>query len=87
MIGGMNEPNNGATKRLYRTRDGRIIAGVCSGLAAYFGVDPTLVRLVFAVLAVFGAAGILLYLGAWVVIPDEVDGTSIADNLINKKRS
>jgi phage shock protein C len=83
----MNESNNGAKKRLYRTRDGRIVAGVCSGLAAYFGVDPTLVRLVFAVLTVFGAAGILLYLGAWVVIPDEIDGTSIADNLVNKRRS
>jgi phage shock protein PspC (stress-responsive transcriptional regulator) len=87
MIGDMNEPNNGPAKRLYRTRDGRIIAGVCSGLAVYFGVDPTLIRLAFAVLAVFGAVGILLYLGAWAVIPDEVDGTSIVDSVINKKRS
>jgi phage shock protein PspC (stress-responsive transcriptional regulator) len=87
MIGDMNEPNNGPAKRLYRTRDGRIIAGVCSGLAVYFGVDPTLVRLAFAVLTVFGAVGILLYLGAWAVIPDEVDGTSIVDSVINKKRS
>jgi phage shock protein C len=87
MIGDMNQPNDGPTKRLYRTRDGRIIAGVCTGLATYFGVDPTLVRLGFALLVVFGGVGILLYLGAWLVIPDEVDGTSIADNMINKKRS
>ena len=65
----MNEPINGATKRLYRIRDGRVVAGVCAGLAAYFGVDPTLVRLAFALLTVFGGLGILLYLGAWVVIP------------------
>jgi phage shock protein C len=87
MIGDMNESDNGPTKRLYRTRHGRIVAGVCTGLATYFGVDPTLVRLAFALLTVFGGVGILLYLCAWVVIPDEVDGTSIADNLINKKRS
>jgi phage shock protein C len=72
----MNEPNNGATKRLYRIRDGRVVAGVCAGLAAYFGVDPTLVRLAFVLLTIFGGLGILLYLGAWVIIPDEVDGAS-----------
>src|SRR5260370_7282669 len=83
----MNEPNNGATKRLYRIRDGRVIAGVCAGLAAYFGVDPTLVRLAFALLTVFGGVGVLLYLGAWLVIPDEVDGTSIAQTMVNKRRS
>jgi phage shock protein PspC (stress-responsive transcriptional regulator) len=83
----MNEPNNGATKRLYRIQDGRIVAGVCAGLAAYFGVDPTLVRLAFAWLTVFGGVGILLYLGAWLVMPDEVDGTSIAESVVNKRRS
>jgi phage shock protein C len=83
----MNEPNSGATKRLYRIRDGRIVAGVCAGLAAYFGIDPTLVRLAFVLLTFFGGLGVLLYLGAWMVIPDEVDGTSIADNMINKRRS
>ena len=38
-------------------------------------------------LTFFGGLGVLLYLGAWMVIPDEVDGTSIADNMINKRRS
>ena len=83
----MNEPNKGATKRLYRIRDGRVAAGVCAGLAAYFGVDATLVRLGFALLTVFGGMGILLYLGAWLVIPDEVDGASIAETMVNKRRS
>ena len=83
----MNEPNKGATKRLYRIRDGRIVAGVCTGLAAYLGVDPTLVRLAFALLTIFGGVGILLYLGAWVVIPDEVEGTSIAESMANKRRA
>ena len=83
----MNEPTNGATKRLYRIRDGRVVAGVCAGLATYFGVDATLVRLAFAVVTIFGGMGILLYLGAWLVIPDEVDGSSIAETMVNKRRS
>ena len=84
----MNEPSSNGTKRLYRLREGRVIAGVCAGLAAYFAVDPTLVRLAFALLAVFGGAGILLYLCAWIVIPEEGgDGTSIAESVISKRRS
>lgn len=84
----MTQPTSNGTKRLYRARDGRVVAGVCAGLAAYFGVDPTLVRLAFAVFAVFGGFGILLYLGAWLLIPEEGgDGTSIAENIVNKRRS
>jgi phage shock protein C len=81
----MNEPSGG-TKPLYRLRHGRLVAGVCAGLAAYFGIDATLVRLAFAVLSVFGGLGILLYLCAWVIIPDETDGTSIADSFVDKRR-
>jgi phage shock protein PspC (stress-responsive transcriptional regulator) len=82
----MNEPSNG-TKRLYRLKDGRIVAGVCAGLAAYLGIDATLVRLAFALLTVFGGLGALLYLCAWVVIPDETDGASIAESFVGKGRS
>lgn len=78
--------SSGGTKPLYRLRHGRLVAGVCAGLAAYFGIDATLVRLAFAVLSVFGGLGILLYLCAWVIIPDETDGTSIADSFVNKRR-
>jgi phage shock protein C len=87
MIGPMNESSNGPAKRLYRTRDGQIVAGVCAGLAAYFAIDPTLVRLAFGLLTLFGGLGVLLYLGAWVMIPDEVDGASIAETMIGKRRS
>jgi phage shock protein PspC (stress-responsive transcriptional regulator) len=83
----MNDPMSNGTKRLYRTQDGRVVAGVCAGLAAYFGIDPTLVRLAFVVASVFGGVGILFYLGAWVVIPEERDGTSIAESFVNKRRS
>lgn len=49
-----------------RSEHDRVVAGVCSGIAAALGVDPTLVRLVFALLALAGGAGILLYLALWV---------------------
>ena len=55
----MSEPSNG-TKRLYRLKDGRLVAGVCTGVAAYIGVDATMVRLAFASLTVFGGLGALL---------------------------
>jgi phage shock protein C len=83
----MNPSSRNGTKRLSRPQDGRLVAGVCVGLADYFGIDPTLVRLGFALLSVFGGLGILLYLCAWIVIPDETDGTSIAESFVNKRRS
>jgi len=81
----MNEPINGA-KRPYRLNDGRIVAGVCTGLAAYAGIDATLIRLGFALLTVFGGLGVLLYLCAWIVISDETDGVSIAEPFASRRR-
>jgi len=58
-------------KRLYRSRDERIIWGVCGGIAKYFGVDPTLIRLI-AVLSLFLAlTGILIYIILTIVVPLE----------------
>jgi phage shock protein C len=85
MMAGMNEANG--MKTLVRTRHGRMLAGVCSGLAAYFGVDVTLIRLAAALITVFtGGMGALAYLVAWAVIPEEGEGTSIAENLVNKRQ-
>lgn len=56
-------------KKLYRDPDDVIIAGVCSGIAAYFSVDPVLIRLVFFVSIFFGGAGILAYLILWIIMP------------------
>ena len=80
----MNTSNG--TKRLYRRREGRVVAGVCAGLAAYFGVDANLIRLAFAVLTIFGGTGALAYLIAWAVIPEEGEGASIVETLVNKRR-
>jgi phage shock protein PspC (stress-responsive transcriptional regulator) len=76
------------SKTLYRTYDGRIIAGVCSGMGEYFGVDANVIRVILFVLTLFTGVvpGILVYLGAWVVIPEVGEKTSIAENLLNKTK-
>jgi phage shock protein C len=56
-------------KRLYRSRKDKILGGVCGGLAEYFGIDPTLLRLVWVVFTLLGGAGFLAYMIAWIVIP------------------
>jgi phage shock protein C len=60
------------TKRLYRSRDERMVAGVCGGIGEYFGVDPTVIRLLFALSVFFGfGAGLLVYLILMLVVPEE----------------
>jgi phage shock protein C len=59
------------TRKLYRSRTNRQVAGVCGGLAAYFNVDVTLIRVLFILLGLLGAAGILLYLAMWIIVPEE----------------
>lgn len=56
-------------KRLMRSRNDRIIGGVCGGLAEYFHMDPVLVRVILVVITLMGGAGILLYLILWAVVP------------------
>ena len=58
-------------KKLYRSVSDKQIAGVCGGLAKYFGIDSTVVRLVWAAAVILAGAGLLLYLIAWVLIPQE----------------
>jgi phage shock protein PspC (stress-responsive transcriptional regulator) len=86
MMAAMSNVNG--SKTLVRTRDGRIVAGVCSGLAEYFGIDANLIRVIVVVLTVFtgGVGGALAYLAAWVVIPEEGEKSSIAENMVNKNR-
>jgi phage shock protein C len=79
----MSEYNS---KRLYRSRKGQMIAGVCAGLAEHFGVDVNLVRLAFAVFTIFFGVGVLIYLAAWVILPEEGEDTSIAQTWTNKGR-
>ena len=63
---------SGEPKKLTRSRKERMIAGVCGGLAEYFGWDPTLVRIVYALATIFTAfAGIIIYLILWIIMPEE----------------
>jgi phage shock protein C len=57
-------------KKLYRSRKNRIIAGVCGGLGEYFGLDPALIRLFWVFITLAFGSGILLYLIAWILIPE-----------------
>lgn len=58
-------------KRLYRSKTNRILGGVCGGLAEYFNVDPSIVRLLW-ILFTFGfGSGLLAYIIAWIIIPEE----------------
>jgi phage shock protein PspC (stress-responsive transcriptional regulator) len=68
----MTYPNpQPAAKRLARSRDDRWLGGVCGGVAAYTGMDATLVRLIFAVATILGFGSlILVYLVAWVLMPE-----------------
>lgn len=60
-------------KRFYRSNSNRMIAGVCGGIAEYFNMDTSLVRIIYVIISVFSAAfpGILIYIAAWIIIPDE----------------
>ena len=58
-------------KKLYRSRTDKKLTGVCGGLAKYFSVDPTVVRLVCALICLFTGAGLLAYIIAALVIPEE----------------
>jgi phage shock protein C len=61
----MEEP-----RKLYRSRTERMVAGVCGGLAEYFNVDATVIRVLFLVLTLFGGSGLVVYVVMWILVPD-----------------
>ncbi|MGH3199247.1 MAG: PspC domain-containing protein [Streptosporangiaceae bacterium] len=84
------EPPSGfGTERpaLRRPYQDRVLAGVAAGLARYFDVDVTIVRIAFVVLTVVGGAGIPLYLAGLLLIPDEGSDQSIAGSLVESLQS
>ena len=57
-------------KKLYRSRDEQMLAGVCGGLAEYFGIDPTIVRLLFVATVLLGMGGaVLVYILMMIIVP------------------
>ena len=61
----MEEP-----RKLYRSQTQRMIAGVCGGIAEYFNIDATLIRILFLLFAVFGGSGLVIYVVMWLIVPD-----------------
>jgi phage shock protein PspC (stress-responsive transcriptional regulator) len=87
MITDMDENNGSGGKRLLlRPREGRLVGGVCAGLAEYFRVDVSLVRLGFGVFTVFWGLGALIYAFAWLVLPEEGETSSILESLVGRLR-
>jgi phage shock protein PspC (stress-responsive transcriptional regulator) len=72
-------------KRLERSSD-RVVAGVAGGLGRYFDLNPTFFRLGFVILTLLGGAGILIYLAALLVMPEEGSEQSIAERVIAQRR-
>ncbi len=62
-------------KRLYRSNEHRMIAGVCGGLGEYFDVDPTIVRLIVVAAALAAGGGLLAYILAWIIVPERPVGS------------
>jgi len=71
---------------LRRPVEGRMVAGVALGIARQFGLDVTLVRLVIVAATLLGGLGLPLYLAAWLLVPDEGTGISIASDLLSHSR-
>lgn len=78
-----------AIRRLTRSRANGTIAGVCAGLADYFGVDVVLVRLLFVILSIAGAiiGGVIVYVAAWVIMPEGSDQAAPAPDRRVLRRS
>lgn len=74
-----------AAKKLYKDKSNQMISGVCAGIAKYFDIDPTIVRLIWAFAILFAGTGILAYFICAIIIPDEPDGyTEIDYTEVNK---
>ncbi len=80
-------PPAGHEARLHRGTRGRMVAGVASGLADYFDVDPTIVRIGFVALAFLGGLALPLYAAGWLLIPDDETDLSVAEELLARERA
>jgi phage shock protein C len=76
--------------KIYRSKDDRVVFGVCGGLAKYFGIDSTIIRLIFIVATLYHGSGILLYIILAIIIPEESKvevGEKRADQISESKAS
>ena len=80
----MNQPTQ-AYKKLYRSQNEKMLGGVCGGLAEYFGIDPTWVRLIFIFFTFLAGFALILYLIMWVVVPLRRVQDNSSNNSDNKE--
>lgn len=74
-------------KRIYRSRKERILGGVCGGMGEYLNVDPVILRLLFVLLVFAGGAGVILYIVAWMIIPEGSAGAEKAPSFPTGEKS
>ena len=65
------------TKKLYRSKKNRKIAGVCGGIAEYFDIDPIIIRLITLILVLPAGGGLIAYIIAWIVVPEEPEDAQL----------
>jgi phage shock protein C len=73
----VTEPRPAERRVLRRSTSDRVIAGVCGGLGRYLGIDPVMIRIAFVLLVVTGGFGVLLYVIAWIAIPEQAEGEDL----------
>ena len=64
-------------KKLYRSTTNRMLAGVCGGVAEYFNIDPTVVRVIWAIASLFSFVGVVAYIACAFIIPEKPDNTIV----------
>jgi len=64
-------------KKLYRDTKNEMLAGVCAGIAKYFDIDPTVIRLIWVVITLAGGSGLIAYIICALIIPEEPDFTEV----------
>lgn len=86
MVGAMTDQDGASRKLLRRSKSERMLFGVCGGVGEYLGVDANILRVGAAILTVIGGSGIALYLIGALLIPEEGEEHSIAQQLMSKAR-
>ncbi|GHD24728.1 PspC domain-containing protein [Nocardiopsis kunsanensis] len=71
-----------SNKRFQRSSDKRLLAGVCGGIAEYFGWEPNIVRIVFVALTLLGFSGVFVYILAWLIMPAQGEQRSLLEQII-----
>lgn len=75
-------PNQKTINKLYRDSSNAVLAGIASGIADYFEIDATIIRILFVLLFVFGGSGLIIYLILWIIIPKQKDNNKTTEEIV-----